>query len=243
MAQLTKTALDVLIKDMNQLYQPKSGACVATPRNVQTLLDELEAYTQEVQEAANDTKIVSNTPQGVFQWSQDMATWQTRLGRYQKALDAVPKAQFDTPEGCKAIYQDVTAPLLDGIYYEILPGINLGDEEKSAILAGEGHPAEDVPTPGHPPGHSKPRPPDVGTPFTLGNQVLVYRDHQKERAARFWSDIKAPFRAAGRAISKFGETAEKGVKLFADLPWEEIVVGGVLIVGVGFLIVQAGKKR
>lgn len=228
MGQLTKTDLDVLIKEMNQRYQPE-GKCLATPAQMNLMLKKLEAYTEEVQEMAADQGIDDDA--NVQQWALDMAAWQQRMAHYKAELAEVPKNEWSTKKGCDAIYQNVTAPLLDGIWYEILPGIVLSQAEKTNIVSGTGHPITDIKRP-HPEGHSNPKPPDVGTPFTLGNQVLVYQEHQKERARLFWEDLKASARRLAEAAKKAGKVA---------LPWGVLLLGTAAVVGVGYLIVKAQK--
>ncbi len=187
MAKLTTTDVGREVAKANEFYQPADGRCVATPRQLRALLDRLDAKTSDVQAEADDNGIVSD--QNVAQWASDMAAWQTRLQRYYDALDQVPAADADTEAGCHAAYKYVAAPLLDGIWYERLPGIVLNAEEIARIGSGTGHPDLDVTTPGHPEGHSNPKPPDVATPFMLGNQVVVYGDWQDEMWSLFWSDV------------------------------------------------------
>jgi hypothetical protein len=189
MAQLTTTDVGREVAKANDFYQPKDGRCVATPAQLRALLDRLEQRTSEVQEAADDEGIVSDT--NVAQWASDMAAWQTRLQRYQDVLDGIPKSDWESDAGCHAAYKYVTAPLLDGIYYERLPGIVLNSEELARIASGVDHPALDVTTPGHPGGHSNPKPPDVATPFMLGNQVVTYGQWQDEMWRLFWEDVVA----------------------------------------------------
>ncbi|MCH9637755.1 MAG: hypothetical protein K0U16_07410 [Gammaproteobacteria bacterium] len=257
MPALTITDVGQIVREFNGIYQPK-GQCFATPRRMKQLLEQLQEYTDEVQWARNKykalgvagiafgpggiavTELLGGGDVDVAQWRRDMANWQYRLGQYQLVLDGIPKEMLDTPEGCREIYPLVTAPLLDGIYYQVMPGIVLSQAEKETMRRGDSHcPAGmdtcvDVPyRPGggeevpageardHPMGHSLPKPPDVVTPFSLGNQIIVYQDFQRENFQRFIDDLI------------------KGAKDIVDPDewpwwvWAAIVAGGGL--GVGLL--------
>lgn len=187
MAQITTVDVGREVAQANAFYQPPDGRCVATPKQLRVLLELLDVQTANVQEEADDNGIVGDS--NVAQWAADMAAWQTRLQRYHDVLDGIPRADEDTEAGCHAAYKYVTAPLLDGIYYERLPGIILDASELAMIASGTGHPTTDVTTPGHPGGHSRPSPPDVATPFMLGNQVIVYGAYQDEIWRLFWQDV------------------------------------------------------
>lgn len=218
MPALTLQDVSDLMRDFNATYQPP-GVCYATPRRIKALLDRLEEYTSEVQWARNKYKAlgiasIAFGPAGVgvaqllgggdvdvAQWRQDMATWQFRLAEYQRLVDAIPQDEWDSVEACRELYPLVTAPLLDGIWYQELPGIVLSSEEKQRISDGTRHCPSDVETcvdikyripeaGDHPPGHSNPKPPDSMTPFSLGNQIIVYQDFQRENARRLLKDLK-----------------------------------------------------
>ncbi len=212
MAALTQTDIDILVQKMNDRYQPKTGVCVATPAQMDNLLKRLNAYTKQVQDAAEDEGLDKDT--NVAQWALDMASWQQRIAHYKQELLLIPKSDWDTETGCEAIYETVTSPLLDGVYYEVLPGIVLSPQEKVDILAG---------------GQSNPKPNDVISPFTLGNQVLVYKQHQKERADQFWKDLEASAKRLKKAIAEAGKLA---------LPWGILLLGAAAVVAVGYLIVK-----
>jgi hypothetical protein len=249
MAQLTKNDIDTLMKQMNVRYQPYSGECVATPAAMDLLLQRLRAYTTEVQKAAEREGL--DEDENVQQWALDMAAWQQRLGHYQAELNSVPESEWYTKKGCEAIYTEVTAPLMDGIWYTILPGISLMPEEKSRMQSGVGHPqldvgrctdasCKEVVIPDHPPGHSNVKPPDVHVPFTLGNQVLVYQQHQRERWEQFWKDLWDETKKMGEKLQKAGTAAlDIGTGL---APW---ILGTVAVVGAGYLYFKykASKKR
>lgn len=216
MPALTLQDVSDLMREFNATYQPK-GVCAATPRKMKLLLDLLEEYTDEVQWARNKyralgiagialgpagiaiTQLLGGGDVSVAQWRRDMANWQYRLGEYQRLVEAIPESEWDSPEGCSELYPLVTAPLLDGIWYQVLPGIVLNSEEKQRIREAkrhcpEGETCTDItyrdPVSGdHPPGHSNPKPPDAMTPFSLGNQIIVYQDFQRENASRLLDDL------------------------------------------------------
>ena len=87
-----------------------------------------------------------------------------------------------------------------------------------------GHPkTTDVKTPGHPEGHSDPKSHDAITPFTLGNQIIVYQDFQSENATRLFDDLLSGLPA---------------VPPLADWSWWTkaalLTAGGLAVAGVGF---------
>ncbi len=217
MPALTHTDVFDLMHRFNATYQPP-GVCAATPRKMKVLLEELQEYTDEVQFARNKyralaiaaialgpaaiavSELLGGGDVDVGQWRRDMANWQYRLAGYQRVLDGVPPDQMDTAQGCREIYPLVTAPLLDGIWYQIMPGVVLNNAEKATIRSGEGHcpkgeeRCEDIvyripEAADHPGGHSSPKPPDAVTPFSLGNQIKIYQDFQKENLDRFIQEL------------------------------------------------------
>jgi hypothetical protein len=180
-----------IVREKSALYQPQGPRIPgdpatqnkpsnATPENIRGLLAQLDAYTKAVQEAADDEGLTTDA--NVQQWANDMSNWQYRLGHYYEVLRLVPAEQAGNLLGADAIYFKVTAPLLDGVYYEVLPGIVLSADEKQRIAAG---------------GASNWKPPDVYMPFTLGNQVIEYREHQRERWEKLWEDLKSGMKRLG----------------------------------------------
>lgn len=206
MPALTTTDIFALVSRLNDEYQPCAqkdengvcqvpGPCVATPRRVKLLIDELKAYTGEVQAARHRhealgiaaiamgpaaiplTDLLGGGNVDVAQWRSDMTNWQFRLAEYDRMLTqfmAEHPSAVDTPAGCEAIYRDITSPLLDGIWYRVMPGVVLSTEEKQRIAQG---------------GASNRKPNDVITPWSLGNQIIVYQDFQKENAERFFQEL------------------------------------------------------
>jgi hypothetical protein len=79
-------------------------------------------------------------------------------------------------------------------------------------------------------GESNRKPPDVATVFSLGNQVVVYREHQAERARKFWEDLEAQFKKLLKGV--------KGIGTDFLLPLGLVLAGGVGV----YLIVQQRKK-
>jgi hypothetical protein len=183
-----------LVREKDKLFQPEGSRIPgdpryenrptnATPTNMKLVLDQLDAYTKAVQEAAKNEGMTSDDV--VQQWQNDMANWQFRLAHYYQALAVIPVAERDTVAGADLIYFNVTSPLLDGVYYQVLPGIVLNEEEKTRMALGP------------PDGFSNDKPPDVATPFMLGNQVVVYRNHQTERWDQLWADLAAGAKRLG----------------------------------------------
>lgn len=242
MAVLTETNMDTLMKQMNTLYQPYSGECKATPAAMNLLLQRIREYTTEVQKQAQKEGI--DEDENTQQWALDMAAWQQRLGHYQAELDKVPEEEWHTVAGCEAIYPEVTAPLLDGTWYRPLPGMSFLPQGKARMQAGTGHPeldtarctdatCEKVYIPEHPGGHSNVKAPDVHVPFSLGNQVLVYQQHQAERWDLFWSDLWDETLKMGEKLKKAGAA---GLDLGTDLgKW---ILGAAAVVGAGYLFVK-----
>jgi len=243
MAKLTKQDVAEVLRSMNAYYQPTAGKCVATPRQMQLLVKRLQKYTKEVQSSRVAHPVFSDETR----WALDMAAWQQRLDRYVREIEQVPSAERDTKAGCIAIYRTVTAPLLDGIYYEDLPGINFNKQELERMVSGEGHPGVDVATwfegeqgnfRDHPPGHSNPKPPDVVTPFSLGNQLIEYRDHQAERLRLFWTDLKKSARELAESAKSLFRRGEE------NAGWIGLgLVGAAVLVGGGYLWYSARQNK
>jgi len=214
-----------IVREKSELYQPH-GARIpgdpasenlptnATPENMRTLLDQLDVYTKAVQEAADEEGLTTDA--NVQQWSADMSNWQYRLGHYYEVLRTVPSSEAGTTKAADLIYFEVTAPLLDGVYYEVLPGIVLNEEEKQRISEGGG---------------SNWKPPGVYTPFSLGNQVVEYRNHQRERWDKLWGDLKA-------SLKKVALTGAQAI-------WQVVKAAAVAGVGglVGGLVTYAAIRR
>jgi hypothetical protein len=244
MATLTQTDIAQLTGEMQQFYMPENEACgKATPQQLSLLLDTLTTYTQEVQKMAESEGLANDD--NVAQWAQDMGNWQKRLENYKRVLKQLPSKDWTSQNGCMLAYRLVTAPLLSGIWYEKAPGIHLSTGSAARIASGLGHPGagmEDVLTTvngqDHPEGHSDSMIPDVILPFTLGNQVLVYKEHQAERSRLFWEDLKRNAMALADAITDLPSRAAK--KLLWPLVGAAAV--GLLIVG-GVYYYRAQKKK
>lgn len=221
MAEITNTNVGDLVEALRDLFLPvydtgqrgrvREACGHATPQQLSLLYRELRKYTDEVKSAADRHGLLrewsdlwtgekrTEVDPNVSQFGLDMAHWEIRLARYAEALDSVTPEDAWTLQGCRRIYPLVTGPLLDGIWYEVLPGLSLNAEEKQRMASHRGHPDEnDVTTfvagELHPGGHSNAKPPDLITPFSLGNQVLVWKEHQDERARQFWADLEAGLR-------------------------------------------------
>lgn len=236
MAELQKADLDKISKEMIALYWPREGQCKATPAQMNLLLKRLRDYTEEVRQAALKTSIVAD--ENTAQWVKDMQNWQARLARYQKYVDQAPKEHWYDEDGCAAVYQEVTAPVVQGIWYEELPGISLSDAEKEAMVKGVGHGQFGVDVSGeHPPGHSNPKPPDFHVPFTLGNQVIEYRKAQKERLEKFWTDLKSEATKLQEKAAGVLEVAHKA------LPWTALILGLVALVWIVYIVRAAQREK
>jgi len=227
----------------------------------------LSGNTERVKEAAKDEGLATewtdpwtgNTVKSGDvhnpQFAVDMGNWEQRLAQYRSALESVSEDELASKKGCVKIYRKVTAPLLDGIWYETLPGINLNAEEIKRINTGEGHPEIDVATTldgeDHPPGHSNPKPPDVITPFTLGNQVLIYREHQDQRLREFWEDLEEGAMALWNAASGGAKGLLQGgrrlLDAFTDPAWLRgaglVLLGIAGVTAAGVLLYRRTKDR
>lgn len=233
---LPTTEVDVarIVKDKSEIYQPEGPRIPglpeyenrpsnATPAAMRILLDELKAYTEEVQRAATQSGLTRDVVMG--QWQSDMSNWNARLNHYYEELKKVAPENANNLAGADQIYFTVTSPLLDGYYYEVLPGIVLNDEEKARMMEGP------------PSGASNKKPPGLYLPFSLGNQVNVYTEHQQQRWDQFWQDVWDNTKNLGGAV---GRAAQKAG--WAALPWLVgigVAVGSAAVAGgIIYLIVK-----
>ena len=224
-----------IVADKNRIYQPEGPRIPglpghdqkpsnATPAQIKLLLDELGAYTEEVQKAAAEEGVTADVVMG--QWQSVMSHWIARLNHYNEVLRSIPPEDAETLAGADAIYFNVTAPLLDGVYYEVLPGVVLNDEEKER-MKGTG-----------PAASSNQKPPDLYLPFSLGNQVRVYREHQRERWDKFWEDVRESASKLKGGVRDVGESA---------LPW--FIGAGIFVAsaaaaaGIIYAVVQHQRYR
>ncbi len=98
--------------------------------------------------------------QNMVQWANDMNNWRMRLAGY---YDALSRAQYESGvESCEELRATVNEPLLVGWYEPGTPGIVNPNVQTVA---------------------------DVAMPYMLGNQVVVYREHQRWRLERFLKDM------------------------------------------------------
>lgn len=157
MSELSNKDVGRIVKDATEKFL-RQPTCVADRRNMRTLVEKLERYTDQVQEAADQHGI--STDYNVQQWAKDMENWRVRLSLYYEALD---NAQYASgPQSCEELRERVTEPLLVGWYPDDYPGIVNPDVQTV---------------------------PDVAMPYILGNQVVVYRDHQRQRVDRLICDL------------------------------------------------------
>ncbi len=230
---LTEQNVGEIVGSKTKLYQPEGPRIPgdpryenkpsnATPRNIRALLDELDLYTKSAQQAAEKEGLTGDAV--LAQWQSDMANWQYRLGHYNQVLQMVPPELADNLEGADLIYFTLTAPLLDGVYYEVLPGIVLDDVEKERM------------TKGPPEGFSNRKPPGLYMPFTLGNQVIIYREHQRERWDLLWEDLAEGARTLGGLVPKHDP--------FGVLKHALVTIGsGLLGAGLAYIGVRAREHR
>jgi hypothetical protein len=219
-----------LVRTQTQFYQPegdrvpgdpktKDRPSLATPAAMLILLDALIAYTEDVQAKASESGLTGDTVMG--QWQSDMSNWVARVNHYRDVVRSVDPKEANTLAGADAIFFTVTSPLLDGYFYENLPGLVLDAAEKTRLQQGP------------PDGVSNKKPPDLYVPFSLGNQVMVYREHQRQRWDQLWADVWANTKALP------GQIYDKTKKVGWDMmPW--LVAGGVAVVAgtIGYLAVQ-----
>lgn len=114
------------------------------------------------------------TDTSMQQWNQDYNNLLLRLADYRRALNA---AKHDSgKESCEELRASVNEPLLVGWYQDGTPGIV---NPKLQTVA------------------------DVATPYILGNQVLVYQEHQQERLERLIKDLLLVDEEARRGVLDF----------------------------------------
>ena len=157
MTTMTNQKVDEVVKEAGARFigQPQ---CAANKPNMLELVQTLEAYTDEVQTAADTYGLTGD--QYMQQWANDMHNWRLRLAGYYAALS---KARYESgPESCEELRATVNEPLLVGWYEPGTPGIVNPDLQTVA---------------------------DVATPYMLGNQVIVYRQHQKERLSKLIDEL------------------------------------------------------
>lgn len=217
---ITHTDTGALVKQHQDFFFPdgpripldaryKDRPTRATPRAMLVLIDQLDDLTNVTNDAALKEGVLGSS--NMSQWSNDSTTWVHRLNAYRAHVEGVAPENMDNLVGADQIYFWVTAPLLDGVFYEALPGIQLTEEEHTRM-------AQEPPE-----GFSNRKPPDVYVPFSLGNQVLVFREHQRERFDKLFQYLRE---AAGEVL----KTGEKG--------WDRFIEGAIFaakFAGVGLV--------
>jgi hypothetical protein len=207
MGTLTQTDVGEKVKAMNAVYQP-DGRCssVADRPHMQALIERLRNYTDQVQSEADRLGLVDD--ENVAQWALDMAHWRERLAGYQQALDVAVKTAGEA--SCEEIYGSVVGPLLDGNF--------------AAAVNTSGIVNPEVPSP-----------PDIATPYMLGNQVVTYREFQ---AQNFDALI-------GYFIDEAKNLAKKAGKIAKRSAPSVLAIGAGLALGalaLGYLSGQVQKK-
>lgn len=143
---------------------------IATPENVLLLLQHLAELTDEL--VAAQAERAAETPACHDDAiCRDLRRWQARLEEYYAFTAAVPDADL---QDRNAILWQVTAPLFLGWY-----GGKTGHEIE---LVPDGFGPSFDPMVQHPP--------DIATPFTLANQLLVWQEWEEERFNRLIDDLR-----------------------------------------------------
>jgi hypothetical protein len=222
---VTQHEVGAIVREKSALYQPagpripgdpasENKPSNATPLNLKLLLDQLAQYTKAVQVAAGEEGLTHDA--NVRQWASDMSHWQYRQAHYYEVLRTVAPQNAEDLVGADAVYFKVTAPLLDGIYYEVLPGTVLSADEKERIANGFG---------------SNPKPPDLYIPFTLGNQVIEYREHQKERWEGLWKDLAEGAKRFGLPEGVWGTLKTVAITVASGLVGAGLTYTGIIVFG------------
>lgn len=218
-----------VVRDLSQQYLGEAPN-KATPQNLVTLLEELDALTDQVrrdgqEEWEKPLYGFLGDDSNVQRFKRDLARWRMRLDYY---LDRARTAEAANPTDRKAILWTVTAPLFLGFYggptgTEIyLPG----HDSEPHTVSGWG----DV-TSGFPPGFD-PRikhVADLATPFSLANQIKTYNEHQIKIVGQLVDDIIANAKEIGKTIvfpdrnpylkyGLIGLGAIAGLYIFTKLP-------------------------
>lgn len=158
------------------------------------------------------------TDTNVQQWAKDYNNWLLRLSAYRRALDGA--VYQSGKESCEELRVPVNEPLLVGWYPPDTPGII---NPKLQTVA------------------------DVATPYMLGNQVLVYREHQQERLERLIKDMLLMDEEARQGVldywgEKTGMCGPAGCGGPCDTAcWVRRVAIGLGVVG-GVYLVYRGTK-
>lgn len=195
MSTVSKQEIDEVVKKYRERLLPKEGYCQATPAAMAMVVAELDDLTKSIIKESQSSGLIVDT--NVAQWATDLATWQQRLAAYKSiladTLEKTASAKGSKTALCESIFKSVTSPLLDGYWYTNAPGIVFNQQELTRMKAGIGRPTLDSavkingsPTPD---GASNPKPADIITPFTLGNQLATWQDHQSDRFYSFFSDL------------------------------------------------------
>lgn len=200
----------MIVRDYTALFLG-SEPNLATPINLSRLLEALEELTQALEEADAERRAIpgtehswpcidSDTGEAFDQLCLDLTRWRARLDEYYMVAASVPDPQrYDQA----AILWTVTAPLFLGFY-----GGRTGTE--IALVPG-GFPEGFDPT--------VPHGPDLATPFTIGNQLEVYREFEASQLERLIEDLEE---AAAGAL-------ETGLTIAEALVIGFLIYGGVTL--------------
>jgi hypothetical protein len=154
----------------------------ATPIDLLDLLQYLDEFTNVLEQRDRTNRTVGGRIADCDRWNgmgygqtcRDLARWRVRLDEYLDFVSSVPVAQ----ENDRAItVWPVTAPLLIGWY---------GGETGTEIpLDPRGFPPGFNPAIRHPA--------DIGTPYSIANQMGIWVSWQDERKTRLREDLKTSF--------------------------------------------------
>lgn len=187
--------------------------------NKRNMLELVERLEEYTDEVAEKAdEYGMTTDANVAQWNRDYNNWLLRISRYRHALEA---AKFESGnDSCEELRVPVNEPLLVGWYPAGTPGIQNTDQQTIA---------------------------DVATPFILGNQVLVYQEHQQWRLERLLKDLTLWDEEARQgAVDYWGEKTglcgAAGCKGPCDTPcWLRRIGAGVGVIVGGYVIYRGVK--
>lgn len=202
-----------VIRDMSREYLGQSPNKV-TPENMVVLLEDLQELTSGLLDADDGRQWLMPFVDPCDQLFTDLYRWKMRLEYY---LDQARRAADKDPTDRNAILWTVTAPLFLGYYggptgTELpLPGRMQPEQSKLKTYVGSWSPVTGVIDPKVcvvPAGQSLPpgfdpsikHPADLTTPFSLANQLEVFRSHAIQIAGQLKDDIITNAKDIGKTI-------------------------------------------
>lgn len=183
---------------------------LATPINLATLLERLQALTDTLEQADDERRrvpglgtvvpCIGSDGRALDTLCLDLARWRRRLDEYFMHAASVPA---ERSRDRTAVLWEVTAPLFLGYY-----GGRTGTE---VPLVEGGFPEGFDPTAAHGP--------DLATPFSLANQLAVYEDFEQENWDRLLQDLRDGAGGVGRASIDLATAVLTGFGLVAGVHW------------------------